>query len=306
MNLVKNYLTKNRCYKNAKKIKVEKLVLHSLGAAQPNADVLIKSWNNALKSVCVHGFIETDRVIQTLPWDYKAWHVGSGKKGSYNNNAIGIEICEPRGHTYKGGTMIGYNVKANEDYFNKVYKNAVELFAYLCKEFNLNPLKDIYCHSEVYKLGYGSNHADVLHWFPKHGKSMDGFRSDVKSELNKVVKVSEPVKDKPKENKPTNTNTENIYHIVKKGETLYGLAIKYKTSISKLKELNGLKSTVLQIGQKLIVSGYSLYIVIKGDTLSKISRKTLDNANRYKEIMELNNLKSTVINIGQKLKIPNK
>ena len=29
-------------------------------------------------------------------------------------------------------------------------------------------------------MGIASNHADVGHWWPKHGKSMDDFRTDVK------------------------------------------------------------------------------------------------------------------------------
>jgi hypothetical protein len=51
---------------------------------------------------------------------------------------------------------------------------------------------------------------------------------------------------------------------------------------------------------------FKRYVVVKGDSLSKISLKFLGKANRYNEIMILNNLKSDVINIGQTLKIPNK
>lgn len=195
-------MSKNRCYTNAIKIKPEKLVLHSLGVAQPNADVLIKSWNNKNASVCAHAFIETDRVVQTLPWDYKGWHVGKGSKGSWNGKSIGVEICEPKGHTYKGGTMINYNIEKNSNYFSQVYQNAVELFAYLCKKFDLNPMLDIFCHSEVHRVGYASNHADVMHWFPKHGASMDAFRKDVASLLalinyvpSKTITPESPKKD---------------------------------------------------------------------------------------------------------------
>jgi len=187
MNLVKRFMTQNRCYTNATKIKVTKLVLHSLGCAQPSANVLIAQWDNSTAEVCVHGFVENDRVVQVLPWDYKGWHVGLGAKGSYNSCSIGIEICEPTGHKYNGGTMIGYDIAKNEEYFSKVYRNAVELFALLCKENKLDPVQDIVCHSEVYALGYGSNHADVMQWFPKHGKSMDTFREDVKKELEKCL-----------------------------------------------------------------------------------------------------------------------
>lgn len=185
MNLVKRHMTKNRCYTNVTKIKVEKLVLHSLGVAQPNANVLINQWDSATAGVSIHAFVMDNQIIQTLPWDYRAWHVGKGNKGSYNNCAIGVEICEPTGHKYNGGTMVGYDAKKNATYFEKVYNNAVELFAMLCNEFKLDPKKDILCHCEVYKLGYGSNHADVMQWFPKHGKSMDTFRSDVVAQMKK-------------------------------------------------------------------------------------------------------------------------
>ena len=43
--------------------------------------------------------------------------------------------------------------------------------------------RQLICHSEGYSRGVASNHGDVMHWFPKFGKNMDGFRADVSSEL---------------------------------------------------------------------------------------------------------------------------
>ena len=80
-------------------------------------------------------------------------------------------------------------------YFNKVYKEAVELCIYLCKQFGLTE-KNIICHCEGYKQGIASNHGDVMHWFRRindslsTGKSMATFRADVKAGLA----ASEPVK----------------------------------------------------------------------------------------------------------------
>jgi len=183
MKLIQNFIKNNRCFTKPIKIAIKKLVLHSTGVAQPSSDGMIARMNTVTAQTSVHGFIEADKVIQTLPWNLRGWHVGSGKKGSYNSCAIGVEICEPSWHTYNGGTMIGYDVKKNAEYFAKVYENAVELFARLCHDNNLDPIKDIVCHSEAFSLGYGSNHSDVIHWFPKHGKSMDIFRVDVKARL---------------------------------------------------------------------------------------------------------------------------
>lgn len=56
--------------------------------------------------------------------------------------------------------------------------------------------KDIICHCESYKQGIATNHSDVMHWFPKHGKSMDTFR---KAE----AKVGSVTPDAPKEDAPT-------------------------------------------------------------------------------------------------------
>ena len=52
-----------------------------------------------------------------------------------------------------------------------------------------------------------------------------------------------------------------------------------------------------------------IYTVKSGDTLSKIAKKYLDNANRYNDIFSLNKdilSNPDLIKVGQKLKIPNK
>ena len=84
---------------------------------------------------------------------------------------LGFEICE--------------DSLADRTYFNKVYQEAVELSAYLCGLYRLDPRKDgvVLCHAEGAQRGIASNHGDVLHWFPKHGKSMDDFRADVAAQL---------------------------------------------------------------------------------------------------------------------------
>jgi hypothetical protein len=128
------------------------------------------------RQVCVHAFIGkladgSIATYQTLPWNHRGWHGGSGAKGSVNDTHIGFEICED------GLTDVSY--------FNAVYKEAAVLCAYLCKEYNLDPTADgvIIGHFEGHKRGIASNHGDPNNWFPKHGKSMDTFRAEVKSLL---------------------------------------------------------------------------------------------------------------------------
>ena len=65
--------------------------------------------------------------------------------------------------------------------FKAVYQEAVELTAYLCKEYKPDPLADgvVICHQEGCRRGIASNHGDVLPGSPKFGKTMDDFRADV-------------------------------------------------------------------------------------------------------------------------------
>lgn len=58
------------------------------------------------------------------------------------------------------------------------------LCAYLCKRFNLTE-QDIIGHYEGRALGIASDHGDPKNWFPKHGKSMDSFRAEVREQLDK-------------------------------------------------------------------------------------------------------------------------
>ena len=182
MNLHKLILTNNACYKAGKTITPKGIMVHSTGANNPNLkryvgpdDGLLgknqynNHWNQDKpdgRQVCVHGFIGkladgSIATYQTLPWNYRAWHAG----GSANDTHIGFEICE--------------DDLTDTSYFSAVYKEAIELCVYLCKQYGLTE-KNIICHSEGYKLGIASNHGDVMHWFPKHGKSMDTFRAAVK------------------------------------------------------------------------------------------------------------------------------
>ena len=185
MNLNILYLTNNNCYKAGKKIVPKGIMVHSTGSNNPwlkrylpddgkiGKNQYGNHWNTALpggREVCVHGFIGklndgSVATYQTLPWNHRGWHAG----GTANNTHIGFEICE--------------DGLTDSKYFNAVYKEAVELCAYLCKEYGLTE-KDIICHSEGSKKGIASNHGDVMHWFPKHKKSMDTFRSDVKKLLD--------------------------------------------------------------------------------------------------------------------------
>lgn len=212
MNLVQSILTQNDCYKGGRTIAPKGVMVHSVGCPQPKASVFIKNWNKPGVQACVHAFVDDTGVYQTLPWAHRGWHAGTGTSGqSANNTHISFECCEPSGFTYSGGaTMVGYDVAKNEPFFKAVYQNAVELCAMLCKQYNLDPLADgvLIAHCEGYKRGIASNHGDVLHWWPKHGKNMDTFRAEVKAAMTDKkeetpMPVYEKLNDVPASYRPT-------------------------------------------------------------------------------------------------------
>lgn len=191
MKLKESILTKNPCYTAGRKITVKGLMLHSVGCSQPKASVFINSWNKAsYNNACVHAFIDGNdaTIYQTLPWNHRGWHCGSGSKGSGNNTHIGVEMCEPACIKYTGGSSFTCSDLATARAVAKrTYEAAVELFAYLCKKYDLNPTADgvIISHKEGHSRGIASNHGDPEHLWKGLGMSytMDTFRQAVKAAM---------------------------------------------------------------------------------------------------------------------------
>lgn len=182
MNLRKCIFTNSECYKRGRTIKPKGIMVHSTGANNPTLRRYVgpddgqlgrnagnNHWNMPGLNACVHAFIGkladgSIATYQTLPWNYRGWHAG----GLANNTHISFEICE--------------DGLTDASYFCAVYQVAVELCVYLCKLYGLTE-KNIICHSEGHAMGIASGHADVMHWFPRYGKSMDTFRADVSKAL---------------------------------------------------------------------------------------------------------------------------
>lgn len=165
MNIIVKYMTNNDCYRAGRKITPKGIMVHSTAVPGVMAADWYSRWNRSGISKCVHAFLDDKEIYQYLPWNHRGWHAG----GAANNTHIGFEICEPK----------NLNDKA---YFEKVWNNAVELTVMLCKKYGLTE-KDVIGHYEGYRLGIASNSADPSHWFPKHGKTMDDFRLEVKKRL---------------------------------------------------------------------------------------------------------------------------
>lgn len=98
-------------------------------------------------------------------------------------------------------------------------------------------------------------------------------------------------------------------YVVQRGDTLYGIAKEFDTSVQKIIELNSLSDVVIYPGQLLIIeeNGEATpkemieYVVGSGDSLYSIARKyntSVDEIKRY------NKLSNDLLSIGQKLSIP--
>lgn len=205
MNLIQSFLTKNPCYTCGRTITPKGLMLHSVGCPQPSAAVFVRNWNKAsYDRACVHAFIDanTGDIHQTLPWNRRGWHCASGKKGSGNNTHIGVEMCEPACIKYTGGATFTCSDPATaKAAVTRTYNAAVELFAMLCKQFGLDPMKDgvILSHKEGCARGIASNHGDPEHLWNQLGTgyTMNGFRAAVKAAMGAGVVTTPGTPAKP-------------------------------------------------------------------------------------------------------------
>ena len=91
-------------------------------------------------------------------------------------------------------------------------------------------------------------------------------------------------------------------HIVRSGETLSGIALKYGIKVNKLRDLNGLAGSKILVGQKLRLKSTpaATHIVERGDALWEIARAY---GMTVGELKALNGLNSNRIYPGQELKL---
>jgi len=205
MTLYQLFLTKNECYISGRTMAPKGIMVHSTAAKNPKLSRYVgpddgrlghnrynNHWNQPRpegRQICCHAFIGkladgTVATYQTLPWTMRGWHGARGPNGSVNDSHIGFEICE--------------DGLTDPMYFRQAFTEAVELCAYLCKLFRLDPMRDgvLIGHYEGWKRGIASNHGDPDHWFKRHGEDMDTFRAAVKKAVGKDAPAPAPTPPK--------------------------------------------------------------------------------------------------------------
>lgn len=100
------------------------------------------------------------------------------------------------------------------------------------------------------------------------------------------VSAEEKASDKP------------LIHVVQKGETLYGIAKKYKTTIDKIAAANRLENNLIFVGQKLTVNGI---LPDRNDSVKTVAAKTSDVKSKSEPLQEKN---KAVITIAAEKKSP--
>lgn len=189
MEIIQAILTNSSCYRTGQKITVKGLMIHSIGTPQPDPMRFVIGWNQPGIYACVHAFIGADgKVYQTLPWNHRGWHGASGPNGSVNNTHIGVEMTEPSTIVYiSSSTFRNLDAVRTKIHVMATYLTAVELFAKLCIDFNLDPLRNVISHAEGYRLGIASNHGDPEHLWRFYGLTMKDFRLAIKAKMESQV-----------------------------------------------------------------------------------------------------------------------
>ena len=213
-------MTQSTCYKGTRKFTPKGVLWHSTGANNPTVkryvqpdddapdrkallEILGKNaygndWNHINRQAGMNFFIGqladgSVAAVQTMPWDFRPWGVGSGSKGTANDTHIQFEICE--------------DGLTSSSYFNAIYMEGVEMTAYLCRMYNIDPfgtidykgmkIPTIIDHVTSHELGIGGNHGDVRYWFKNFGATLDDVRNDVRDLLKEegsIVIPPAPVK----------------------------------------------------------------------------------------------------------------
>ena len=169
------------------------LVLHDTATLGATAQNEHDYFQNHAPRASAHAFVDWNEIHQLIPWNEVAWHAGP----TANHSRIGIELCVPK--------------TKDQDKFNKVWNNAVWMFAFLMvnvlKE-NMVTKENLMSHAEVSNKWKETTHQDPIEYFKQYGKTVDDFRTAVQVKICEIkgtkdnvniIKVNKQVVDTAKD-----------------------------------------------------------------------------------------------------------
>ena len=171
----------------------EYAVLHTSCCPGVSPEEIAKIVQN--QDLSIHGVIGTDYVLQCAEWGVRCGHVGSPG----NSKSVGLEQCESGKIKWNGNaTSASWNSSDDTEikaFHEKLYNNAVLMYAYLATQLNISADKVI-SHNEVGKTFGGTDHGDPEElWRSFQSKwndnkwTMDAFRQAVSKQMQNMPQV---------------------------------------------------------------------------------------------------------------------
>ena len=219
--------------------------------------------------------------------------------GLTNNNLTVGQILEVPSSSNENGT---YTVK-NGDSLWKI-ANMYGLTVDELKSLN-NLTSDNLTVGQILKVtNDSSNNSKDNTYTVKAGDSlwkianMYGLTVDELKSLNNLTSDNLTVGQILKVTNDSGNNSKDNTYTVKAGDSLWNIANKYGITVNELKNLNGLSSNTLMIGQVLKVpSGGNTYTVKSGDSLWSIANRYGTTVDELKQLNGLNSNTSIRISI---------
>lgn len=170
--IVQKFISKNR---SGVKFTPSGIVLHETANPEDNSEMEFNYFDKEIVQASAHAFVDADTIIQTIPWNEKAWHAGPTANGKF----IGIELCH----------------SDDPVKFKKIWGNGVWLCAWLYTNLSHVIVPDVYVlsddsfmsHAQVSSKYKETDHMDPVSYFAKHDKTVQEFVVDVQFAIDNII-----------------------------------------------------------------------------------------------------------------------
>lgn len=286
-NVKKAYIPKGRHgRKERRRLSPKYITIHSTQNYSPSADAWRHSMalnngklrarksrgGNRIGYLTWHYSVDQHRCVQHLPTNEQGEHADFDGPG--NNHSLAIEMCENRGNSRRATLARTAKLTAWLMYkYNIPLRKVVPHYHWRRKGLAIEHKN---CPHFLMDNGHpGAKWQAYLAQINKEYKSITlGKPSAVPrtTQTRSVASIPKPdsrsrstasattrslpagvsrTSSKPRTVSTRSKTSSSRYHTVKKGDTLYALSRRYKTSVSSIQRANGMSGTMIGIGKKL-------------------------------------------------------